>query len=79
MRPINFKCQYCFFNLVLKGALAHHKKQSIENFKLLTSRDMLNFDFLEKGLGIVSPPYFMCNFLRNIFFMLFSITLTNQI
>ena len=23
------------------------------------SRDMLNFDFLQKGLGIVSPPYFM--------------------
>ena len=23
------------------------------------SRDMLNFDFLGKGLGIVSPPYFV--------------------
>ena len=26
------------------------------------SRNMLNFDFLEKGLRIVSPPYFMQDF-----------------
>ena len=26
------------------------------------SRDMLHFDFLEKGLGIVSPTYFVFNF-----------------
>ena len=24
------------------------------------SRDMLNFDFLEKGLGMVSPSHFSC-------------------
>ena len=28
------------------------------------SRDMLNFDFLEKGLGIFSPPYFVYDFSR---------------
>ena len=28
---------------------------------------MLNFDFLEKGLGIVSPSHFMYNFLRKMF------------
>ena len=28
---------------------------------------MLNFDFLEKGLGIVSPPHFMYDFLRKCF------------
>ena len=31
---------------------------------------MLNFDFLEKGLGIVSPPHFMYDFLRKIFLKL---------
>ena len=28
---------------------------------------MLNFDFLEKGLGVVSPPHFGYDFSRNIF------------
>ena len=28
---------------------------------------MLNFDFLEKGLGIVSPPYFEHDFSRKLF------------
>ena len=28
---------------------------------------MLNFDFLEKGLGIISPPYFVYDFSRKIF------------
>ena len=32
------------------------------------SRGMLNFDFLEKGLGIVSQPHFVYNFLRTMFF-----------
>ena len=36
-------------------------------------RDMLNFDFLEKGLGIVSPPHFVYDFSRKMFFMLYSI------
>ena len=27
---------------------------------------MLNFDFLEKGLGLVSPPYFKYNFSRKL-------------
>ena len=26
------------------------------------SRDMLNFEFLEKGLGIISPSHFMYDF-----------------
>ena len=36
---------------------------------------MLNFDFLEKGLGIVSRPHFVHDFSRKIFLMLYS-TLT---
>ena len=34
---------------------------------------MLNFDFLEKGLGIVSTVRSENNFLRKMFFMLYSI------
>ena len=35
---------------------------------------MFNFDFLEKGLGIVSPPYFVYDFPRKMLLMLHSIT-----
>ena len=31
---------------------------------------MLNFDFLEKGLGIVYPPHFLFDFSREMFLML---------
>ena len=33
---------------------------------------MLNFDFLEKGLGTVSPPHFVYDFSRKIVYMLCS-------
>ena len=34
---------------------------------------MLNFDLLEKGLGIVSPPHFENDFSRQMAIMLYSI------
>ena len=34
---------------------------------------ILNFDFLEKDLGIVSPPSFVYEFLTKMYLMLFSI------
>ena len=34
---------------------------------------MLDFDFLEKGLGILSPPHFGYDFSRNVFLLLYSI------
>ena len=43
------------------------------------SRDMLNFNFWEKGLGKVSPPYFMFDFARKMFLMLYSINWPNLI
>ena len=33
---------------------------------------MLNFDFLEKGLGIVSSPHFVYDFSGKMFLMLYS-------
>ena len=33
------------------------------------SRDMLNFNFSEKDLGLVSPPHFVNDFLRKMFLM----------
>ena len=40
---------------------------------------MPNFYFLEKGLGIVSPPYFVSDFSGKMFLMLDSISLPNFI
>ena len=34
---------------------------------------MLNFDFSDKGLGMVSPGHFVYNFLIKMFLMLYSI------
>ena len=34
---------------------------------------MLNFDFLEKGLGIVSPTYFVYDFSTKMLLMLYSL------
>ena len=41
-------------------------------------RDMLNFDFSEKGLGKVSPPYFVYDFSTKMFLMLYSINSPNS-
>ena len=35
---------------------------------------MLNFDFLEKGLGLVSPPHVVYDISRKIFRMLYSVS-----
>ena len=40
---------------------------------------MLNFNFSEKSLGLVSPPYFVYGFSRKIFFMLYSLNWPNLI
>ena len=40
---------------------------------------MLNSDFLDKGLGIVSPAYFANDFSTKMFLMLYSINWPNLI
>ena len=40
---------------------------------------MLNFDFLEKGLGVVSSRYFVYDVSRKMFLMLYSINRPNFI
>ena len=40
---------------------------------------MLSFDFLDKGLGIISPAHFVYDFLTKMFLMLYSINSPNFI
>ena len=40
---------------------------------------MLIFQFLEKGLGLVSPRHFVYDFLRKVFLMLHSIKWPNSV
>ena len=40
---------------------------------------MLNFNFLEKGLGLASPPYFVYDFSRKTFLILHSILMLHSI
>ena len=40
---------------------------------------MLNFDFSEKGLGIVSVPNFVCDFSRKMLLKVYSTNLTGFI
>ena len=40
---------------------------------------MVNTDFLDKGLGIVSPAHFAHDFSRKMFLMLYSINCPNPI
>ena len=44
-------------------------------YKTLDSwlRDMLNFNYPEKGLGLVTPPHFVYDFSRKMFLMLYSV------
>ena len=50
-------------------------------FKILhyLSRDMLNFDFSGKSLGIISPAHFVYDFSTEMFLMLHSINWRNFI
>ena len=65
-----------YISIALK--LAYNRKNL---FKILHcwSRDMLIFDILDKGLGIVSPAHIVYDFSTKIFLMLYSINWPNFI
>ena len=63
-----------FILIALNLAYNQNKKYKTLDY---WSRNMLNFEFLEKGLG--SPLHFVYDFLRKIFFMSYSIDSPNFI
>ena len=64
------------YSIALKFAYNRNKP-----FKTLHywSRNMLNFDILDKGLGIVSPSHFVYNFSTKMYLVLYSINWPNFI
>ena len=51
--------------------LAYNKNNLYKTLYYL-SRDILNFDFLLKGLRSIPPPHFVYDFSRKMFLMLYS-------
>ena len=61
------------FNIFRWPSTLAYNKNKLYKTSNYRYRDMLNFDFLEKGLVIVSPQHFVYDFTRKIFVVLNSI------
>ena len=75
------KCKWStawFHYISIAPKLAYNRNKLLKTL-LYWSRDMLNFDFLDKDLGIVSPAYFVCDFSTTVFLMLYCINWPNSI
>ena len=70
------KISFDYISVALSSAYIKNRLYKSLDYR---SIDMLNFDFLEKGLGIVSPAHFVYNFSRKMFFMSCSINWPNLI
>ena len=51
----------------------YNKNKLYKTLGLSLSRDVLNYDFLKNGLGMVSPSHFVYDFSREMFLILYSI------
>ena len=67
-----------FHSISISLKLAYNRNKLFKNLHYW-SRDMLNFHFLNKGLGIVSLANFVNDFLAKMFLMLYSINWPNFI
>ena len=66
------------FVLKLALKLAYNRNKLFKTLHYW-SRDMLNFDFLDKGLGILSPAHFVYDSSTKMFLMLYSVNWPNFI
>ena len=65
-----------YISIALK--VAYNKNKLYKNLDYW-SRDVLNFEFLQKGLGVVSPTHFVYDLSRKVFLMLYPINWPNFI
>ena len=73
------KCSAAEFQYILINLNFAYYQNKLYKTLDYWSWDMLNFDFLEKNLEIVSPPDFVPDFFKKRFIMLYSINLPNSI
>ena len=71
-----FVAWFHYISIVLKSAYNRNKQFKGSHY---WSRVMLNFGFLDKGLGIISLAHFVYDFLTKLFLMLYSINWSNLI
>ena len=69
----------CFLTCVSIDQVWTYNKSKPSDASDYWSRDMVSFNFLKKSLGLVSPPYFVHDFSRKIFLMLYFISWSNFI
>ena len=62
---------YFQYNLIVLNVA--YKENKLFTTSDYCSKYMLNFDFVEKGVGIVSTPHLVCDFSRKMFHLLYSI------
>ena len=68
-----------YFQLISLALNLQYNKNKLYKTLDHSSRDMVNFNFLEKGLELVSPPHFEYDFSRKMFLVLHSINWPNFI
>ena len=67
------KWSAAWFHYVLMALkLAYNKNKQLKTLHYW-SRDILNFEFLDKGLGLVSPPHFVYTFSPKMYLKLYSV------
>ena len=77
---VNMRYQQVVCSLASMHSIAlnsKYKKNKLYKTLGYWSRHMLNFNFPEKSLGLVSLPHFLYEFSRNLFLMLFPINWPN--
>ena len=58
------KCSAAYFQYISIALNLAYNKDKLHKTLFYWFRDMLNFDFLKKGLGLVSQPHFVYDFSR---------------
>ena len=73
------KWSAAWFHNILKALKLVYNRNKLFKTLHYWSRNMPNFKFLDKGLGMVSPVHFVYDFSQKMFFMLYSINWPNCI
>ena len=79
LKERHFVCSFPWLYYISIALRLAYNKNNLYKTSDHWSRDILNFDFLEKDLGIVSPPHFVYDFSTKMFLMLCSINWPNFI